>query len=80
MTTEGGEEGGLLASCRLNTHRVKEMEREAIFRDNLLFFIGWSRKQRENETNSKRAKESKGEEKGSNIPQRSRFKVTGFIT
>lgn len=38
---EGGRGGGgLLASCRLNKSRVKEMEREAIFTDNLLFFMG----------------------------------------
>lgn len=45
---EGGrgerEGGGLLASCRLNKRRVKEMEREAIFRDNLLLFMGCNRK------------------------------------
>lgn len=39
-----GEGGGLLASCRLNKRRVKEMEREAIFRDNLLFFMDCNRK------------------------------------
>lgn len=39
-------EGGLLASCRLNKSRVKEMEREkqALFRHKLLLFEGWNRK------------------------------------
>lgn len=57
---EGGREGakeggwGLLASCRLNKRRVKEMEREAICR--VLFFMGCNRKglnKREQETDQR---------------------------
>lgn len=68
----GGEGGGLLASCRLNKRRVKEMEREAIFRDNLLFFMDCNRKGLN--------KGSKGQTRGRNIWRKSRFKVTASIT
>lgn len=67
-----GEGGGLLASCRLNKRRVKEMEREAIFRDNLLFFMGCNWKGLN--------KGSKTQTRGSNIWQRWRIKVTESIT
>lgn len=36
--------GGLLASSRLNKQRVKEMKREALFRDDLIFFMGCNQK------------------------------------
>lgn len=55
------------------------MEREAIFRDNLLFFMGWYRKVLNKGIKKLTAvekKESKRQERGSNIQQWSTFKVT----
>lgn len=62
-------EGVLLASCRLNKSRVKEMEREkqALFRHKLLLFEGWNRKRQEqmgHENNAERTKESRQQERG----------------
>lgn len=55
-TEKGMEEGGLLASCRLNKRRMKEMEREAAFSDNLPFFMDCNHKglnKREQETDQR---------------------------
>lgn len=57
-----GRRGGLLASCRLNKRRVKEMEREAIFRDNLLFFMGPNRKSLDKGSKRLAAREEKQSE------------------
>lgn len=78
--TWGGREGrrGLLASCRLNKSRVKEMEREAIFTDNLLFFMGWIRTvwtKGVGDQQWARTREKRQEQRG-NVWQRSAFKDT----
>lgn len=76
---EGGRgRGGLLASCRLNKSRVKEMEREAIFTDNLLFFMGWIRTvwtKGVGDQQWARTREKRQEQRG-NVWQRSAFKDT----
>lgn len=54
------------------------MEREAIFRDNLLFFMGWDRKGLNKgikKLTARGEKGSKRQERGSNIRRRSTLKV-----
>lgn len=66
----------MLASCRLNASRAKEMERENINSFYLEAGIGKAPNKRDHKKNAERTKEGKPLEGGNYLRQMSRYKVT----